>query len=108
MGTVMAVLALLRRGDTAQAIAHELSMSPRTVHSHLANSYRKLGVNDRMRAVLVADELGLLRQPGQLIIPAGTVRTHVSWPTAKATTWILEDDADRDQAARGGTVGGRG
>jgi len=46
--------------STARAIAHELQVSPRTVHTHLAHIYRKLGVCDRMRAVLVARELGVL------------------------------------------------
>jgi DNA-binding CsgD family transcriptional regulator len=59
----VAVLRLLADGLTASAIAHRLLVSPRTVHSHLGNIYRKLGVVDRMRAVLVAQELGVLRQP---------------------------------------------
>jgi DNA-binding CsgD family transcriptional regulator len=59
-GRELAVLRLLADGRTACAIAHELRVSPRTVHSHLAHIYRKLGVCDRMRAVLVARELGVL------------------------------------------------
>lgn len=58
-GRELAVLQLLRDGGTAHAIAHRLGISPRTVHTHLANLYRKLGVNDRLQAVLVAQELGV-------------------------------------------------
>jgi DNA-binding CsgD family transcriptional regulator len=54
------VLQKLAEGGTAHAIAHQLGVSPRTVHTHLTRVYRKLGVRDRMQAVLVAQELGLL------------------------------------------------
>ena len=59
-GREVVVLRLLSEGRTAVAIAHALQVSPRTVHTHLAHIYRKLGVCDRMRAVLVATELGVL------------------------------------------------
>jgi DNA-binding CsgD family transcriptional regulator len=58
-GREVAVLQLLRDGRTACAIGHDLGISPRTVHTHLANLYRKLGVNDRLQAVLVAQHLGV-------------------------------------------------
>lgn len=58
-GRELAVLQLLRDGRTAHSIAHRLGISPRTVHTHLANTYRKLGVHDRLQAVLVAQELRL-------------------------------------------------
>jgi len=58
-GRELTVLRLLRDGRTAHAIAHRLGISPRTVHTHLANLYRKLGVNDRLQAVLVAQDLGV-------------------------------------------------
>jgi DNA-binding CsgD family transcriptional regulator len=60
-GRESAVLQLLFEGLTAQGIAHALCISPRTVHSHLAHIYAKLGVSDRLRAVALALELGLLR-----------------------------------------------
>jgi DNA-binding CsgD family transcriptional regulator len=60
-GRERAVLVLLSRGLTAQAIAHALGMSTRTVHTHLAHVYRKLGVCDRLQAVTVAERIGLLR-----------------------------------------------
>ncbi|QZY28826.1 response regulator transcription factor [Nocardioides coralli] len=56
----VAVLALLQEGLTAVAIGHRMQLSPRTVHAHLRSIYRKLGVGDRMRAVLAAQELGVL------------------------------------------------
>lgn len=59
-GRELAVLQLLREGLTAVAIGHRLLISPRTVHTHLRSIYRKLGVADRMQAVLLAQELGLL------------------------------------------------
>ena len=34
------------------SIAHELSISPHTVHSHMERLYRKLGVNSRAQVVL--------------------------------------------------------
>ena len=56
----MAILGLVARGGTAEAIARQLGSSPRTVHKHLEHAYRKLGVTDRATAVRVAIELGLL------------------------------------------------
>ncbi len=46
------VVTLLSEGMTAVAIAHRLGISPRTVHKHLENIYAKLGVRDRLSAVL--------------------------------------------------------
>jgi DNA-binding CsgD family transcriptional regulator len=50
----LAVLALLAEGLTAAAIGHRLMISERTVHKHLQRTYSKLGVTDRLSAVLVA------------------------------------------------------
>lgn len=58
-----AVLTLLGAGLTAQAIARRLHSSPRTVHKHLENLYRKLGVCDRLMAVQRARDAGLLLHP---------------------------------------------
>lgn len=54
------VLALLAQGLTATALARRLGSSPRTVHKHAQNVYRKLNASDRLSAVLRAQELGLL------------------------------------------------
>ncbi len=42
---------LMARGLTAYSIGRALGISERTVHKHLQNAYRKLGVNDRLSAV---------------------------------------------------------
>lgn len=55
-----AVLALVADGLTAAAIAHRLLMAERTVGKHLERVYSKLGVHDRLGAVLRAHRLGLL------------------------------------------------
>ncbi|MFD7665096.1 response regulator transcription factor [Streptomyces sp. NPDC059788] len=54
------VLHLLGRTLTAAAIARRLGISPRTVHNHVRNLYRKLGTADRLAAVMRAQQLGLL------------------------------------------------
>jgi DNA-binding CsgD family transcriptional regulator len=59
-GREIAVLGLLADGLTAYSIGRRLGISERTVHRHLGNLYRKLGVNDRLRAVTVGREAGLL------------------------------------------------
>lgn len=54
------VLRLLARGHTGGQIARELGTSPRTVEVHLGRIYTKLGVRDRLAAVLAAYDLGLV------------------------------------------------
>ena len=54
------VLGLLSHGLLATSIASRLDLSPRTVHKHLGNIYRKLGVHDRLVAVSIARASGLL------------------------------------------------
>lgn len=54
------VLELLAQGLLATSIASRLQLSPRTVHKHLGNIYRKLGVHDRLVAVSIARLQGLL------------------------------------------------
>lgn len=56
----MAILTLLSRGLTAEALARQLSISPRTAEKHLEHIYRKLDVCDRLMAVQRGHELGLL------------------------------------------------
>jgi PAS domain S-box-containing protein len=46
-----------QRGLTAREIAEHFTISPRTVESHLATAYRKLGVASRHQAVAVLDRL---------------------------------------------------
>ena len=59
-GRQLAVLTLAAHGLTTAAVAHRLGMSPRTAEKHLENSYRQLGVSDRVSAVRRAERLGLI------------------------------------------------
>lgn len=54
------VLRVLATGMTNDQIAEQLFLSPRTVHAHLANIYRKLDVANRSEAVRVAIELRII------------------------------------------------
>ncbi|MER7212547.1 helix-turn-helix transcriptional regulator [Streptosporangium sp. NPDC020072] len=54
------VLRLLCAGLSAVAIARRLGLSPRTVTKHQERLYRKLGVCDRVNAVLLAQRLGIV------------------------------------------------
>jgi DNA-binding CsgD family transcriptional regulator len=56
----LAVLGELADGLTAAAIGRKLLITERTVHKHLERLYTKLGVGDRLAAVLRAERLGLL------------------------------------------------
>lgn len=53
------VLALLSRGLTDRAIAEELTISPHTVHRHVANMLTKLGVSSRAAAAAHGARHGL-------------------------------------------------
>jgi DNA-binding CsgD family transcriptional regulator len=50
------VLGSLRAGKTSDEAATILGLSPRTVHHHLEQVYRRLGVENRMAAVRLAVE----------------------------------------------------
>jgi LuxR family maltose regulon positive regulatory protein len=54
------VLALLGTGLINREIAERLFIAERTVKKHLANTFAKLGVDNRVSAVVRARELGLL------------------------------------------------
>jgi DNA-binding NarL/FixJ family response regulator len=53
------VLRLLARGWTDAQIANELFLSRRTVHAHLREIFRKLGVSHRSAATRYAIDHGL-------------------------------------------------
>lgn len=59
----LAVLGLLGRGLTAAAIGRRLRIAERTVQKHLQRCYAKLGVSERLAAVLRAQTMGLLSGP---------------------------------------------
>jgi DNA-binding NarL/FixJ family response regulator len=54
------VLGLLSDGLTMRQMATRLGISPRTVETHVAKVYRKLGVRTRLQAVSRAATLGLV------------------------------------------------
>jgi DNA-binding CsgD family transcriptional regulator len=56
----LAVLGLVADGLTAAAAARRLLVAERTVHKHLERAYAKLGVSDRVSAVLRGQRLGIL------------------------------------------------
>jgi DNA-binding CsgD family transcriptional regulator len=57
----LTVLGLVAEGLTAAATARRLAVTEGTVHKHLQNVYRKLGVRDRLGAVLRAQQMGVLQ-----------------------------------------------
>jgi len=63
-GRELSVLLCLSEGVTAAAIAHRLGCSVRTVGKHSENIYRKLGVSNRLTAVLEAQRRGVLGGSG--------------------------------------------
>jgi DNA-binding CsgD family transcriptional regulator len=92
-GRELVVLRLLGEGRTAEAMARELGISVRTVQKHLEHVYRKLGVSDRLRAVLVAREAGIGAQPSSRRArgaagprPVGQPATSLPAPTAAPMT----------------------
>ncbi len=54
------ILDMVSAGLTMRQIATRLGISPRTVESHVAKLYRKLGVRSRVQAVARAAALGLI------------------------------------------------
>jgi DNA-binding CsgD family transcriptional regulator len=69
-GRELSVLVLLGQGCSAAGIARRLGCSPRTVQKHVGNIYRKLGVADRLTAVLEAQRRCLLPAPGRPFVPS--------------------------------------
>jgi DNA-binding NarL/FixJ family response regulator len=54
------ILVMVSTGSTMQQVARRLGISPRTVETHVAKLYRKLGVRTRVQAVARAAQLGLI------------------------------------------------
>lgn len=53
------ILTLIADGKSNQEIAERLFISEYTVKTHVSNLFRKLGINDRVQAVLHAFKIGL-------------------------------------------------
>jgi DNA-binding NarL/FixJ family response regulator len=58
------VLRLVGEGLTSRTIASRLGITERTVDTHVGNLYRRLGVNNRVDAVMEAMRRGLVATPG--------------------------------------------
>jgi len=56
------VLKFAAKGLSNKEIAFELGVSPRTIQSHLASIFSKLGVNSRTQAVIFALKKGFIKQ----------------------------------------------
>ena len=52
------ILKLIAQGKSAKEIVRELQISPNTVECHLANIYRILNVNNRIKAINIARQKG--------------------------------------------------
>lgn len=54
------ILRLIAQGHSSRKVADSLVVSKRTIDFHLAHAYRKLGVSNRVQALLAAVRLGLI------------------------------------------------
>ena len=57
------VLITLAEGNAPERLPEKLGIGNETVRTHLRNIYRKLGVNDRVSAVSIAWQEGLVHRP---------------------------------------------
>jgi DNA-binding CsgD family transcriptional regulator len=69
------ILSFVALGGTDKLIANRLGVSDSTIKNHLRSAYRKLEVNDRTSAVLLALRFGWLKIPteGQMNISSSSI-----------------------------------
>jgi DNA-binding CsgD family transcriptional regulator len=60
-GRELMVLRIAATGRTTSAIASAMGITTETTRTHLANAYRKLGVQNRSQALLLASSAGVFR-----------------------------------------------
>ena len=63
------ILEFLARGETPKVIARELSISPKTVGTHIQNLFGKLDVHSRAQLVARAYMLGLVEPGAEEVMP---------------------------------------
>ncbi len=56
------IIPLVAQGLTNRQIADRVFVEPSTIHWHLKNIFRKLGIQDRTQLALIADELDAVNQ----------------------------------------------
>ncbi len=54
------IVGLIVEGRTNDEIAEELSLSPRTVHSHISSTFKKLDVTNRTQLAVFALQNGII------------------------------------------------
>jgi DNA-binding NarL/FixJ family response regulator len=69
----MEILTLVGTGLTNAQIAAELFISENTVKTHVARIFEKLGIHERVQAVIIAFDTGLVT-PHTSTAPAGPDR----------------------------------
>jgi NarL family two-component system response regulator LiaR len=103
------VLRLVAVGHTNKEIARDLCISVRTAQHHLANIFRKLEINDRISAAILAIEAGVaLRSDVASNVSAGLAwgEPPRAWPRNVSSGQIAAIDDERRPRHEGRLIGG--